>query len=586
MIDLEPFQVHFYHMLRFALPAISEHLGGLTDLPFLEAYQEELSSLGPVRPSYAHPIQKLKDGLNLTDQEVALLLLIGSVEEDVRFSALFEGLTGQGHPTVGLLEQWWQDYDTEPLRYLLDRWVRVGVLRYVNQEGTRLQRTVCMPPELWEVLRGNSSCLERYLPPAKLPDLYDLFLPADFRIPPLEDLLIRGVRHSGKKTLLQAIARHHRRGILKCHLSDTFHENAALALVLDAVPLVVLPSSQETVILPELPLNIPVFATCAAHQGVQTQARCTKLQKPDPAQRIHIWKQVTGMEPSMVHRRLPVGNLIRQARGEDRTDLPLHPSVNRLPASGQYADLALPDHVMQDLNLLEARCRFRERLGQHLPEVLTPPVGVKALFSGPSGTGKTLTARVLSGVLDMPLFRVDLSKVVSKFIGETEKNLDEVFEQAESQDVILLLDEGDALLTQRTAVGNANDRYANLETNYLLQRLENYEGILLITTNAADRIDTAFQRRMDLIIEFPAPRAAERERIWTLHLPAQHALKPEQLECVAQECDLTGGQIRNVVLQATLLALQEGTPLAFRHLQLALRREYRKLGMHPPTGEP
>ncbi|GEM46025.1 ATP-binding protein [Deinococcus cellulosilyticus] len=586
MIDLKPFQSHFYQMLRFALPAISEHLGGLQEVPFLEAYQEELSSVGSTRVPYSQPIERLKDSLNLTEEELALLLLIGSVEEDVRFSALFEGLGGHPHPTVGLLEQWWQDYTLEPPRHLLERWIKLGVLRAVHQEGTRLQRSVCVQPELWEILRGNSGHLELYMPPAQLPALADLFLPEGFQVPPLKDLLVGGVRHSGRKTLLKALARHHQKGILTTHLTEGFHENAVLALVLDAVPLVVLPASPEPMVLPELPLDIPVFATCSVHQVVHTRAYRMALQTPGPAERKRIWKTATGREPETLHRRLPVGNLIRLGRGESLAVQALHPSVNRLPACGSYQDLALPEHVLQDLKLLETRCRFRERLGQHLPEVLTPPVGVKALFSGPSGTGKTLTARVLAGVLDMPLFRVDLSKVVSKFIGETEKNLDEVFEQAESQDVILLLDEGDALLTQRTAVGNANDRYANLETNYLLQRLEHYEGILLITTNASDRIDAAFQRRMDLTIDFPAPRAAERARIWTLHLPAAHALARDEIEHVAETCDLTGGQIRNVVLQATLLSLQDERPLAFRHLQVALRREYRKLGIHPPTGEP
>src|SRR5205823_12499402 len=122
-------------------------------------------------------------------------------------------------------------------------------------------------------------------------------------------------------------------------------------------------------------------------------------------------------------------------------------------------------------------------------------VGVRALLSGPSGTGKTLAARLLASALRMDIYRVNLASVVNKYIGETEKNLDRVFAQAEELDVILLLDEGDALLTQRTSVQNSNDRYANLETNYLLQRLESYEGILLVTTNARDRIDGAFQRR-------------------------------------------------------------------------------------------
>src|SRR5262249_43567362 len=140
--------------------------------------------------------------------------------------------------------------------------------------------------------------------------------------------------------------------------------------------------------------------------------------------------------------------------------------------------------------------------------------GVRALLTGPSGTGKTLAARVLAARLELDLYRLDLATVVNKYIGETEKNLSRVFARAEELDVALLLDEGDALLTQRTDVQTSHDRYANLETNYLLQRLETFEGILIVTTNAADRIDSAFQRRMDVVIEFRAPDAAERLEIW------------------------------------------------------------------------
>src|SRR5262249_40443285 len=147
-----------------------------------------------------------------------------------------------------------------------------------------------------------------------------------------------------------------------------------------------------------------------------------------------------------------------------------------------------------------------------------------AMFSGPSGTGKTLAARVLASQLQMDLYRVDLAAVVNKYIGETERNLNEVLSRAEELDVILLLDEGDALMTRRTDVSNANDRYANLETNYLLQRLEVYEGIIIITTNAAQRIDSAFMRRLDVVVDFGKPDVEERRRLWLKHLPPQNQI--------------------------------------------------------------
>jgi SpoVK/Ycf46/Vps4 family AAA+-type ATPase len=203
---------------------------------------------------------------------------------------------------------------------------------------------------------------------------------------------------------------------------------------------------------------------------------------------------------------------------------------------------------------------------------------VRALFSGPSGTGKSLAARLLASALELDLYRLDLSTVVNKYLGETEKNLSRVFARSEELDVILLLDEGDALLTRRTDVHTSNDRYANLETNYLLQRLESFEGILIVTTNAGDRIDDAFERRMDVVVEFRAPDIAERCTVWDLHLPPAHAVEPQALQEVAARCALTGGQIRNAVLHASLLALENGGTIDRLHLEAAVRREYRKSG--------
>jgi SpoVK/Ycf46/Vps4 family AAA+-type ATPase len=212
--------------------------------------------------------------------------------------------------------------------------------------------------------------------------------------------------------------------------------------------------------------------------------------------------------------------------------------------------------------------------------------GIRALFSGSSGTGKTLAARVLAAELGMDLYRVDLAAVVNKYIGETEKNLHRVLSRAEELDVMLLLDEGDALLGQRTEVRSANDRYANLETNYLLQRLEHYQGIVVVTTNAAQYIDTAFQRRMDVVVNFLPPQSQERWHIWQLHLPANHAVNPEYLDEVAMRCVMTGGQIRNAALHATLLALDHGGGVVTHwHLEEAIRSEYRKAGaLYPLNG--
>jgi SpoVK/Ycf46/Vps4 family AAA+-type ATPase len=262
-----------------------------------------------------------------------------------------------------------------------------------------------------------------------------------------------------------------------------------------------------------------------------------------------------------------------------RAEIPVS-LATRLDAAGSWDHVVVPPPTLQELRMLERRCRRREQLSAMLPATLAGGVGpgVRALFTGPSGTGKTLAARLLAGVLGKDLYRVDLAGVVDKYLGETEKNLDRVLDHAEALDVVLLIDEGDALLAKRTEVHSSNDRYANLETNYLLQRLDTFEGIVVITTNAQQHLDSAFARRLDVVIEFPAPGPAERQRLWRAHLPSDHQVDAVLLGEAAARCALTGGQVRNAVLHASLLALDDGGPVGGRQLAAAIRREYAKQG--------
>jgi hypothetical protein len=259
--------------------------------------------------------------------------------------------------------------------------------------------------------------------------------------------------------------------------------------------------------------------------------------------------------------------------------------AERLEARGSWAELVAGESTRLKLTELEARCRHRERLLDRLGRAfgLNSNRGVRALFSGTSGTGKTLAARILGSALGLDVYRVDLAAVINKYIGETEKNLHRVLSRAEALDVVLLLDEGDSLLGNRTEVRSANDRYANLETNYLLQRLETYQGIVVVTTNLGDNIDPAFQRRMDVVVPFFAPQAEERRQIVDLHLPADHAVEPAFLDRVALACQLTGGQLRNAALHCALLALEGGGgPVTTAHFEEAVRSEYRKAGAAYP----
>lgn len=254
--------------------------------------------------------------------------------------------------------------------------------------------------------------------------------------------------------------------------------------------------------------------------------------------------------------------------------------AERIETGQGWDSLVVAPSTMAALRELERMARGRERLAGRMGPAFdgAGAAGVRALFTGVSGAGKTMSARILAGALGKDLYRVDLAAVVNKYIGETEKNLDRVLSRAEALDVVLLLDEGDALMGARTEVKSANDRYANLETNYLLQRLERYRGIILVTTNYGDNVDKAFQRRMDVVAAFLRPDADQRQAILGMHLPEDHAVSPRLLREAALRCDLTGGQWRNVALRAALSAMGSSSAVADAHLLHALSVEHEKAG--------
>jgi hypothetical protein len=205
--------------------------------------------------------------------------------------------------------------------------------------------------------------------------------------------------------------------------------------------------------------------------------------------------------------------------------------------------------------------------------------GVRMLFAGPSGTGKTLSAEVLASALDVDLLQVDLSRVVSKWIGETEKNLGRVFETAERSNAVLLFDEADALFGKRTEVSDAHDRYANLETAYLLSRLERFEGLAILSTNLRQNIDAAFTRRLEFIVDFEEPSREQRLALWKCHLPQKAPLAEDvALEELAGRFAIVGGLIRNAAVAAAFLAAAENLPISKEHFISAIRREYEKSG--------
>ena len=246
--------------------------------------------------------------------------------------------------------------------------------------------------------------------------------------------------------------------------------------------------------------------------------------------------------------------------------------------------LVLPRGLRHSLERLLLRARVRARLADGLGPALTARYrpGLRALLVGESGTGKTLAAHWLATRLGLPLYRVDLAAMTSKWIGETEKNLSAILAAAEHADVLLFFDEADALFAARTEVGDSNDRFANAQTNYLLQRIEEFDGIALLASNSRDRFDPAFVRRLDAILEFPMPEAPARRALWRAHLGDAHALDDVALDRLAISVDLAGGHIRNVVLAAAARAVAEARPIGWDDLAEAARDEYAKLGRPPP----
>ncbi|HWK89089.1 MAG TPA: ATP-binding protein, partial [Longimicrobium sp.] len=264
-----------------------------------------------------------------------------------------------------------------------------------------------------------------------------------------------------------------------------------------------------------------------------------------------------------------------------------------LGALAQPLPMSIPDGALvagqaltAELDMLLLRCRMRDGLTDDLgvSSVVRYTPGVRALFVGPSGTGKTLAAGWLATRLGLPLYRVDLASVTSKYIGETEKNLAQLLARAEQAEVVLLFDEADSLFGKRTEVRDSNDRFANAQTNYLLQRIESFDGICLLTSNSRTRFDSAFTRRLDAIIEFPLPGPEERRGLWEAHLGSGHTLQPRDLNRLAATADLGGGHIRNAVLAAAAVAHDAGRSVGFNDVVQGLFIEYRKLGKQLPVG--
>jgi hypothetical protein len=580
------------------------------------------------------PICRLTAALGLDPVACSQLIITGLVDEDSRFGRIFSELNGgtARRPTLetvaAISRPLAATSAADPVAVLVGL-IDDGLLRAFGTDQPRSEWIVQPAPELWEAIRGDEPHGVTHKRVAELPDLDGLVTTDDFRgrcarvaagIADLDLVVVRGTAGSDRIAFAEAVCRISGRGVLR--VDGSSHEREAsrfgpLATALDAVPVIeldLLPG--ETAQVPCYGYRGPVIAILGATGGVDGDGfgRSVSLEVPrlDADHRALRWRAaLAGQEChdiegiaaacSLQGRHIDVVSKsaqamakvdgvrslgishVRAAAGDLHRQL-LDDLATRLEVTGEWDDVVVGDFTAAKLAELETRCRHRERIGGSLRAAYGrgTGIGVRALFTGASGTGKTLAATVLGSRLGLDVHRLDLAAVVNKYVGETEKNLHRVLTTAEELDVVLLIDEGDSLLGRRTEVRSANDRFANLETNYLLQRLEHYRGIVVITTNAPDHVDVAFQRRMDVVVSFLPPSPRERADIWWLHLPPGHQVSGELVTDLSHRCTMTGGQIRNAVLHAVLLAMQEERPVGNRHVEQAVASEYQKAGASSP----
>jgi ATP-dependent 26S proteasome regulatory subunit len=245
-----------------------------------------------------------------------------------------------------------------------------------------------------------------------------------------------------------------------------------------------------------------------------------------------------------------------------------------------WTDIILPEDRLQHLREICNAMKFRAKIYDQwgFEQKLSLGKGLNVLFAGPSGTGKTLAAEIMATELGLELYKIDLSSMVSKYIGETEKNLSHIFSEAENSNAILFFDEADALFGKRTEVRDSHDRYANIEVNYLLQKVEEYDGVVILATNFRRNMDDAFLRRMHFTVEFPFPDEADRLRIWQKIWPEATPRDELDLELMARRFEISGAAIRNIALSAAFLAASDGDRVGMQHLLHGARRECQKMG--------
>jgi hypothetical protein len=579
------------------------------------------------------PLDRLTDALGLSRLETELCLLAGVPEEHEGFGAVFRALhpRGEAHPSIGLAVQLFSlgSDDRSTLRAVLESGAATasGALRMVG-DGPFFERSLRLAEGLWAALAGFASW------PALVPLIDATVISCgleEWLATPVVARAVAAVARGVPCTVLVTgetmDSAFHRALALAAHAGgepagfalppqpDRTLEQLigvhALARGLTPVLRVPAPEGPNAVEVPQFPHYPRPVILCACSRGLQIHGTrpliAVTADRLSAAAHRQMWRAVLptlANEAAHLAARYPLEpaaaaavaadlNALceveaRPATMEDasasiraRAALTLVGGVRLIHPQARWDDLILPKDRLAQLKEACARLLLQDRVLDQWGFLAGRPGarGVRMLFAGPPGTGKTFSAEVLAHSLSVDLLYADISRVVSKWIGETEKNLASLFEAAERSQAALFFDEADALFGKRTEVADAHDRYANLETAYLLSRLERFEGLAILATNLRHNIDPAFMRRLEFVIDFDAPDHDERLNLWRAHVPRSAPLARDvDLNELAARYAVVGAFIRNAAAAAGFLAAGDGGIITRGHFIHAIRREYEKSG--------
>ena len=596
-----------------------------TDAPDLQ--DDPLHPPAPLSPSLIH----LARAFDLQGCEWDAVLMALGVELDGRLARLIAYLNdhvSHTRPTLGLLQSLAETgQNLLSLPRLLDRPLfRDGLLDCATglplpNESFRLSpmmlRRICALESFpdYNVHAVDPTVLNRIVLPDVLREKLDTWVDNYRAQPSRQVVLISGPAGSGKTVMAHALASAIGLTLIEIPIAEDFLRaarresrwfTAAILLVAaqDKQPdwraIHQLATGLPYPVFVEIPPTLKAEALSAA-QGMVT---AIDLQMPTIGDRARIWEASVGNDVRFASTdwlrladRFPVSpkqlrSFVALAHGPESADAievefrqhlagPMSALAERLPLTASMDELVVPERVRKELRLAVAWINRRQKVLTEwkLGEKITAGRGLTALFHGPPGTGKTMMAQVLARELRVELFRVDLSQVMSKYIGETERNLARLFDAAQDSGAMLFFDEGDALFGKRSEVKDAHDRYANVEIGYLLQRMEQHDGVTVVATNRLRDLDEAFVRRFHFITELQMPDEIARERIWRDLLPKEATIDPKlDIAAFARRFELSGGEIKNCVLAAAFLAAMDRAAIGATQIAYSIRRELEKNG--------